>query len=380
MREIPVFCRLLPVMVVSVLALAGCAPSAQPTQPPRPTEAQGTKSVQQPTQPAKPEPTKPAAAKQPEWVTLKMGALAPNISNSAIYIAEAKGYFKEQGITLEMIQFRSGDEQAASIATGALDIGSGGPNAGLYNAAARGVYSKLVADKGHSAKGFEWFQYVANKELYDRGEIRSMKDIKGRKVAIVGRGASGEVATMRALEKLGYKPEDIDIVVMPFPDMVPALANKSVDIAMVIEPQLTQIVQQGIGVPIGTSQEFYPDQQIAAIFYSEKFIKEKPEVAKRWMVAYVKGLRDYNDGVVKGKGKDELVRILINAKAVPNAEFFDKMNKVALDPNGYINVESIQYDMEAYLARGMVTQKVPVELMIDHSFVEHALQVLGKYQ
>src|SRR5690606_24291554 len=114
--------------------------------------------------------------------TVRLGSLPISLSNSGLYIAEAKGYFAEQGITLEWSQFRSGDEQVPVLASGDLDVGAGGPSASLFNAVARGIGIRIVADKGHMAHGFDWQQFVTRRDLYESGEIRSLADVRGKKI------------------------------------------------------------------------------------------------------------------------------------------------------------------------------------------------------
>ena len=75
--------------------------------------------------------------------------------------------------------------------------------------------------------------------------------------------------------------------------MIVALGNGSVDAGMVAEPIPTRAVASGVAVRWNGSNEFYPDLQAAVLMYSPTFGKEKPEAARRFMVAYVQGLRTY---------------------------------------------------------------------------------------
>ena len=70
------------------------------------------------------------------------------ISDAAFFIAERNGYFKEQGLTVKVINFDSGPKMIAPLGSGQLDIAAGATSAGLLNAAARGIDIKIVADKG----------------------------------------------------------------------------------------------------------------------------------------------------------------------------------------------------------------------------------------
>lgn len=386
-RSVPVLAIL--ALTTALILTAGCVSSSTPAPaPPAPTPSQGSTASQPatsqpaPTAPAasQPAPAAPATEAQPEPITVTVGMMPPSVSNAGIYIAEELGYFKEEGITLELKSFPSGDAQAVPLASGDLMVGTGGPNAGLYNSAARGIATKIVADKGHSAAGFDWLQFVAPTDLVNSGQVTSIKDLTGRKIAVGGKGASGEVATVRNLEAVGIDAKDVELTVIPFPQMAAAIANKSIDTALVSESFLSNITGNGTGLIIGSSIDAYPNQQIATIFYSEKFIQDHPDVARRWMLAYVKGLRGYNDAFRKGINKQQIVDILIKHKAASSAEFLDRMNKVGLHPDGAINMESIQYDIDFYVRYGYVATAPKVEDVVDLSFVEYAVQQLGQYQ
>src|SRR5438132_10697341 len=72
---------------------------------------------------------------------------ASTTSDAPIYIADKKGYFREEGLEVKVTNFRSAADMVAPLATGLLDAGAGSASAGLYNAVASGVQIKIVADK-----------------------------------------------------------------------------------------------------------------------------------------------------------------------------------------------------------------------------------------
>src|SRR5438132_26507 len=85
-------------------------------------------------------------------VTVRFGQVG-GISDGGIYLADAKGFFKAQGITLESVAFQSAANMIAPLGTGELQAGGGAPSAGLYNAIDRGIQMRIVADKGSLLPG-----------------------------------------------------------------------------------------------------------------------------------------------------------------------------------------------------------------------------------
>ena len=78
----------------------------------------------------------PANAQSPIAVTV--GATSVT-SDAPIYIADKKGYFRDEGLAVKVENFRSASDMVPHLGTGTLDAGAGSASAGLYNAVARGI-------------------------------------------------------------------------------------------------------------------------------------------------------------------------------------------------------------------------------------------------
>ncbi len=106
----------------------------------------------------------PAPGAGPILTRLRIGQVG-GLSDAAIFIADDKGFFREQGIELEMARFNSAAQMVAPLATGQLDIGGGAPSVGLFNAIARGIPVKIVADKGNmNAAQQNWFLHKGSQK------------------------------------------------------------------------------------------------------------------------------------------------------------------------------------------------------------------------
>jgi NitT/TauT family transport system substrate-binding protein len=302
-------------------------------------------------------------------------------SDAGVYIADAKGYFRDQGIELDKMRFQSAAEMVAPLGIGQLDVGGGAPSAGLMNAVAREVSVKIVADKGNLTPGFGFQAMMIRKELVDSGAVKGPGDLKGRPFANSGQGITPEVVIDAYLKSGGLSISDVNIVLMGFPDMVQAFANGSIDAAQIIEPFATQAAEAGSAVIVKRNDELVPRQQVAVIMYSPKFAAEQVDVARRFMLAYVKGLRDYNDAFVKKNTakRDEIIDILINATTVKSRPLYDKIVMPGLDPNGKVNTASLEESQTFWLARGIQQQKVDLSTVIDNQFTDWAVQQLGPY-
>lgn len=303
-----------------------------------------------------------------------------SVSDAGIYVADAKGYFKEQGIAIDLVQLDSVSSVVTALASGQVDVAGGAPSAAIYNSARQGIGIRIVADKGSMRKGGGYLCLVVRKGLEDK--IKTPADLKGRKVAWsgIGVGTTNEVALDHLLKSAGMKDSDLSLQNLTFGDSFAALASGSVDAAYLIEPLVQSAEQKGVGTLLLTGDQMYPNQQVAVLLYGPDFAQKRGDVARRFMVAYLKGVRDYNDAFVKGKDRADIVSILSKSTSVKRPELYEKMVMPGLNPDGEVNLDGMKDDMAWFQSKGYLKEKVDLSQVVDPSFVAHALQKLGRYQ
>lgn len=307
--------------------------------------------------------------------------IAPTTSSAAMYIAEAKGYFEEQGIKPVMNPFKaSGAQMVPFLATGQLFVAGGNINAGMYNAITQDIPIKIVADKGTVTPKHGYLALIVRKDHIESGRYKSFKDLKGMKMAVTAKGVSQEIVTEMYLKKVGLSLDDITLETLGYSDINIALANKSIDASVQIEPFVAAAAENNIAVRVAGDDEIYPDQQSAVIFYSPVFIEKHPKEAKGFMIAYVKGMRDYNDAFEKNKNKAEIIKILAGNTKVKEEDLYSKMQPVGLHPDGALNMASLKSDAKWFFDKGYVKEVPDIDKIVDLSFIENAVKVLGTYQ
>ena len=307
--------------------------------------------------------------------------ISPVMSSAAMFIAKEKGYFKAQGLDVIINPFKaSGAKMVPFLARGQLFVAGGNINAGMYNAIAADIPIKIVSDKGTVSPGHGYLALVVRKDHVDSGRYKSFKDLKGMTMAVTAKGVSQEIVTEMYLKKVGLSLDGIRLTTLAYQDMNIALANKSIDATVQIEPFVAAAVEQGIAVRVTGNDEIYPNQQSAAIFYSPVFMEKHPEQAKGFMVAYVKGLRDYNDAFEKNIDKDGIIDILTRYTRIKEAGIYRNVVPVGLSPDGIVNVQSLRNDARWYHERGYAKQLPDMAAIVDLSYAKHAARVLGAYE
>jgi NitT/TauT family transport system substrate-binding protein len=300
-------------------------------------------------------------------------------ADAGIFIAQDRGYFREQGIETDTTVFQSAQQMVAPLAVGQLDVGGGATSAALINSVGRDVPIRIVADKGSLPPGFGFQGIVVRPSLVSSGAFQGCSSFKGYKVAITARGTAQEPSIDRALSDCGLSIADVELVTMGLPDMPAALANASIDVAVCVEPLLTSGVAQGIFSVYKRMDEISPDQQAAAILYGPELLGPQREVGQRFMIAYVKALRDHWNAFTRGTNKAEIVEILTRNTAVKDPALYERMPPTGLNPDGYVNMRSFADDVEWWTTHGYIPKPVRPEDLVDNSFVDYAIDHLGRY-
>lgn len=169
-----------------------------------------------------------------------------SLSDAGIFIAIDNGYFEEQGIEVELQKFNTAGDAIPHLATGNLQVASGGVSPGLFNAVRQGIPIRIVADKGSLRRGQGFNVLVVRKDLFESGEIRRINDLKGKIVAIVEKSVA-EYELYETLRQAGMSLSDVKVANVPYSEVPAALANKRVDAAITIEPFGTVAEEKGVG-------------------------------------------------------------------------------------------------------------------------------------
>jgi NitT/TauT family transport system substrate-binding protein len=112
--------------------------------------------------------------------------------------------------------------------------------------------------------------------------------------------------------------------------------------------------------------------------YAPQFIQANAEAGRRWMVAYLRGMRDYNDAFLRGVKKDEIVQILTQRTTLNDPTLVQAIVLPGLNPNGYANAEGIGRAQDIWAERNLVARKISVDELVDHQFVDYAIGRLGR--
>ncbi len=316
-----------------------------------------------------------AAAQTPPASGVRVGILN-SLSEAPLLVANSRNYFRDEGLAITIVPFQNTADMVVPLASGQIDVGSGAPTIGFFNGVMRGIPTKLVADKGRLSPGHGFNALVVRKDLITSGKVKSVGDLKGMNVASPTRWSPTEFLFDTALRKDGATLQDVKLTLISFPDMLLALKNGGVDAALLIEPFVAECVREGLGVRLLGFDKTSPNFQIATILYSDAFAK-RDAAAKSWMVAYIRGIREYLNQA-DGNGKGALLDLLAEQFSVRDRGIYDGVVLPGFSRDGYLNLESISASIAWFKANAQLTAVPTLRQIVDYSYIDAAFAKLPR--
>ncbi len=318
-----------------------------------------------------------------DTVTIRVGVL--NVGTDAPFlIADKKGYFKEEGISVVFSTFASAGLMVVPLSSGQLDVGGGAPAVGIYNAAVHNIDVKVVADRASDAPGYGFDPLLVRTEHIKSGRFKTPKDLKGMTIAGNQPGSVSTVALYELLKKYGLTWNDVKVVNLDYPNHVAALQNGKVDASITTEPEASEAVLLGGATRVMGDDAWYPNQEISVMIYSGAFIREHRDVARKFMRAYLRAARYYigalKGGHFAGPNAADVISILTATTGLKDPAAYKTLTPGSIDPDGKLNLASMRKDLQYFKDAGLIDGPVKVEDIIDESVLNDVLKELGPYK
>jgi len=306
-------------------------------------------------------------------VKLSVGIISAMFDAISI-IASEKGYFKEEGLDVEIKAFPGSGEAAQALAIGALDALASGPNPMIFNAKQRNIDLTIVASAGQHSPGHGSISFVLRRDLIESGRYKGPADIKGMKIAS-GFAAPSSWFVSELARRGGVSEREFETIQLGLPNVVAGLGNKSIDGGCINEPHATQVLNRTNGVRIMSMDQFRPNFPNGYLLYGPSLSKKNQEAGRRYMIAYMRALRDYRDAfITKKRDGADLVAILkkFNMPVVPETPMVD------LPADGAPSFVAVDELIDWHIKLGNMKARPDLKALTDDTFRNFALQELGK--
>ncbi len=296
--------------------------------------------------------TSPPAGSTPagKATVIRLGYV-PVMIFAPLFVAKERGYFADNGLDVQLTPLQGGSDSVVQLAAGNFDAAVGGVGAGLLNAAARGVKFTIVAPM-HSEQPPLTSPLVISAK---RTEIKTVADLKGKKVSINATGAATEYWLAQALKEGGLTFSDVQLQTVAFRDVPAALESGSLDAAILGEPLVT--INEDNGVVKVLAQDFIHGFYSTYLYMGDPLLQDNPQAAKGFIKAYLRACRDLQGDYMN----KEIAGIIEKYTKVP-ADVTMRAAAPQYDPNGTIPVDNIQTLQDYFMQRGELEYKTPLDV------------------
>lgn len=343
--------------VIIAMLLGGCSPNQTPSP------ASGSEG----------------ATGQPTTVRF---ASVGGMTDAGIYLAQDRGYFAKQGIDLKYNKLANAGDLTTALASGALEVGGISLSPGLYNSLKVNLGIRIVGDKNSfQPPPFATMKFMVRTPLVKGSEADIIKSLKGHKIAIGSAKSSSYEHLFLLLEKYGLNIRDVDVKIVTYSNMAASLANGAVDAVVAMEPFRSAILKAGTAKVVSDLREVTTvGQSGVPIVYSEKFASNT-KIARAFMVAYMRGVRDYNDAYLSGdKTLISAVQKIVAERSGVQLQVVQNADPAGLDPNQHVDIKQLNEIQGFFVKQGFMDKEVDTAKMVDNSFADYARSVLGEYK
>jgi NitT/TauT family transport system substrate-binding protein len=211
----------------------------------------------------------------------------PSIDVAPLYIAQEKGYFKEEGLNVKIEVAASGQAATQKMIGGDADIVQSSYVPFLLAHTGGAAELKIVADAVSAAP--DTFVLIAKKG----GSVKSIEDLEGKRVAVSAVKTISDTLVMSAMKSNGLDPENVEFVQTSFPDIASAVAKGRVDAGLVVEPFLTIGAEEHGVTPIGdVATGPTEDFPLAGYGALAEFVEKNPKTVAAFQRAMERATED----------------------------------------------------------------------------------------
>jgi NitT/TauT family transport system substrate-binding protein len=217
---------------------------------------------------------------------VKVGVI-PIVDVAPLYLGQQKGFFKKQGLELEVSLAQGGAAIVPAVASGQYQFGFSNSTS-LMVAQSNNVPVKVVSN-GIASTGVQGKDFGA---LTVKGDssVKSADQLEGKKVAINTLKNINETAVRESVRKAGGDPDKVKFVELAFDQMPAALDSGQIDAAMVVEPALATVKSQGAREIASPLVDVAPHLTVAMYFTSTSYEQQNAAVVKKFRTALAESL------------------------------------------------------------------------------------------
>ena len=301
------------------------------------------------------------------------------ISNGALFLAAAKGYFKAEGLEVDMTAYASDSDVADALAAGATDLGLAAFTPAAFNHAGRGLI-KAIAAQSREKRDYEGNELVVSTTAHANG-LRSFDALANKVVAIDKIGSPfhyqlGQIARIKKFEfnSMTLKP------MQTYDEMSRAVGTGKVDATLLPAQYARELLLANQGRLIGWYSEL-DEQQLGALFVNVKALASKRPLIEKFVRAYQRGVADYAPLLKLDRGKRVstaksrelgtlIARYVFPGKPLGPSAATVENGVYYIDPKARLDFADIERQVEWFKAQSLIDVGVDARSVLDPSFIK----------
>jgi NitT/TauT family transport system substrate-binding protein len=284
-----------------------------------------------------------------------VGLSSVNVAFLPVYVTEAKGFFKDEGLDVLLVLFNAGATNLQALIGGDIQI--------MGSAFVETIGGRAA---GVDVKNFWGVCNIMPFQLFSQPDFKSMKQAKGKRFAISRFGSLTDFLTRATLRHFGVDPKDVTILqIGSTPARFAALSAKAVDASIVWFPVTEIAKSQGYNKLLDL-KEIFPEWPYETFAAKESYLNKEKDQVTRFLRAHQKGVKyamENKADAVKIMGK----YVKLDPAYAP-AGYDEYRDSFPL--NGQIAEKVIPAVIDEEFQTGRIKKKVTLEDMIDRSFIK----------
>lgn len=308
---------------------------------------------------------------------INVGIIPSLTSHSPSIIAEAQGYFEEEGLDVEFVSFQAAQPMAVAIASGDVDFGLTAISGGLISLADKGAV-KVIGGALMEDPEVEGQKILVSKAAYDDG-VTTPADLAGRTFGITTAGSSFHYMAHKIADKEGFERSEISLKpLQKVPAIIASLKSGQID-AWSIVPSLANRLSAGEEVvEIGEISDYIDSYQVTTVFTSADNAENKPDLVERFLAGLSKGIDDYNAALVdKTMGEEEAAGIvemiheyIYADMPLEKADPRIRAGAMRISPNAAMSLSSVEDQLAWFKSEGLVPESATMDVLVNTDYVE----------
>jgi len=274
--------------------------------------------------------------------------------------------------TVEFFRFKGSSLVLQALAADQIDVG-----VLAFSTFATGIVNAHLPIKGIADVAQDGPSFSTVYAVTENSPIKSVKDLKGKTIAVNAIGGAVDMAARGVLRKNGLVPDtDVRIIEAGFGAMEAMTKADKVQVGAFLAPFWSKALKDGGFRPLFLQKDAMGTTQFLFFCAKEDFIAKHRDVLVKFLADYVHGI-----GVVhEAKNRDRVLKIMAELTSRPPEAFADWAllpgKDFFHDPHGLVNEKALQSNVDALVELKMLSTSFDVNKHIDNSLVRDAMKAM----